>query len=435
VSLSLDVRRLSRPGVLESLSRARARVVTRTRVIGALSVGLGVVMVLPFGLGTKAGEMALLGLAGTTTAVHVPDMPVPVRPVCLALGAVCILTGLALMPRPLSRKAGNRVLGGVLVLFVFCLISWAAAGSHMDLVGLGNDTLVRSIPLILGALAGILYERSGVINIAIEGQLLVGAFAGAIIGSAIGDLWLGLVGAAVSGALLGLLLGYFCLRYLVDQVIMGVVLDVFALGITNYLYDRLLVPYQNSLNSPSVFPNIAVPGLSSIPIIGPIFFDANILLYLCYILLIVVHVALFHTRWGLRVRAVGEHPLAADTVGIKVIATRYGNIILGGLIAGLGGAYFTIGSVGAFGKDISSGDGFIALAAVIFGGWRPAGALLAALLFGFADALQNILGILGAPIPSEFLLMAPYLATILAVAGLVGKVRPPGADGKPYVKS
>ncbi len=177
-----------------------------------------------------------------------------------------------------------------------------------------------------------------------------------------------------------------------------------------------------------------IPVLGDIPIIGPIFFDANALLYLTYALLIVIQVGLFHTRWGLRTRAVGEHPTAADTVGIKVLWTRYRNTVLGGLVAGVGGAYLTIGSVGSFGKDISSGKGFIALAALIFGRWTPLGAVAAALLFGFADALQNILSILGTPIPSNILLMAPYVATIFAVAGLVGRAQPPAADGKPYVK-
>ena len=178
-----------------------------------------------------------------------------------------------------------------------------------------------------------------------------------------------------------------------------------------------------------------MPGLGDIPIIGPIFFDANIFLYITYALLIVMHLALFRTRWGLRLRAVGEHPTAADTVGIKVRATRYRAVVMGGLIAGVAGASFTIGSVGGFGKDISSGKGYIALAALIFGRWSPAGALGAALIFGFADALQSNLGVVGTPIPSEFLGMLPYLATVLAVAGLVGKVRAPGADGKPYAKS
>jgi ABC-type uncharacterized transport system permease subunit len=166
-----------------------------------------------------------------------------------------------------------------------------------------------------------------------------------------------------------------------------------------------------------------------------VLFDSNIFLYLTYALLAAVHIGLFHTRWGLRVRAVGEHPTAADTVGIRVLATRYRNLLYGGLIAGLGGAFFTVGSVGAFGKNMTSGKGFIALAALIFGRWSPLGALGAALVFGFADQIQLVLTSIGTTIPSQFMLMAPYLATIFAVAGLVGKVRAPKADGKPYVKS
>ncbi len=218
-------------------------------------------------------------------------------------------------------------------------------------------------------------------------------------------------------------------------MILGVVLNVFALGLTNFLTDRVLIPYQDTLNSPGFFPNVKVPGLGAIPVIGPILFDGNVFLYLTYGLLIVVQIGLFRTRWGLRVRSVGEHPTAADTVGIRVRATRYRVVLLGGLIAGIAGASFTIGSVGGFGKNITSGKGYIALAAVIFGGWRPGGALVGALVFGFADALQNLVSSVGSPIPSDFLNMAPYIATILAVAGLVGKVRAPAADGKPYVKS
>jgi simple sugar transport system permease protein len=294
--------------------------------------------------------------------------------------------------------------------------------------------LVRSIPIVLGALGGVLCERSGVINIAIEGQFLLGAFTGAIVAAAASSLWLGMVGAALAGALLGLVLAFLAIRYFVDQVILGVVLNVFALGLTNFLYDRILVTHQN-LNAPSIFNDIQVPGLYDIPIIGPIFFDSNVFLYITYGLLIVMHFGLFRTRWGLRLRAVGEHPTAADTVGIRVRGTRYLSVLLGGLIAGIAGASFTIGSVGGFGKDISSGKGYIALAALIFGRWSPTGAHGAALVFGFADALQSNLGVIGTPIPSDFLAMFPYLMTVLAVAGLVGKVRAPGADGQPYVKS
>ncbi len=230
------------------------------------------------------------------------------------------------------------------------------------------------------------------------------------------------------------MLAVFAIRYLVDQIILGVVLNVFATGLTGYLFDRALVPYENTLNSPATFNAIKIPVLGDIPIIGPIFFDSTIFLYITYVIVILVQVGLFHTKWGLHVRAVGEHPTAADTVGIRVRFNRYRNVILGGLIAGIGGAYLTIGSVGSFGKDISSGKGYIALAAMIFGRWTPLGAVGAALIFGFTDALQSILSTLNVPIPSNILLMAPYVATIVAVAGLVGRVRPPKADGKPYVK-
>ncbi|HEY5985682.1 MAG TPA: ABC transporter permease, partial [Streptosporangiaceae bacterium] len=183
------------------------------------------------------------------------------------------------------------------------------------------------------------------------------------------------------------------------------------------------------------FNSIKVPVLGDVPIIGPIFFHSTIFLYITYAMIIVVQVALFNTRWGLRVRAVGEHPTAADTVGISVLATRYRNVIIGGLIAGIGGASLTVGSVGVFSKDMSSGLGYIALAAMIFGRWTPLGATAAALLFGFSNSLQSVLSTINVPVPSYILLMAPYIATIVAVAGLVGRVRAPRADGKPYIKA
>jgi simple sugar transport system permease protein len=212
------------------------------------------------------------------------------------------------------------------------------------------------------------------------------------------------------------------------------VLNVLTLGLTNYLYDRLLVTHSN-LNQAFTFNVLKIPGLGNIPVIGPIFFDSNIFLYLTYAAIILVQIGLFSTRWGLRVRAVGEHPTAADTVGIRVLATRYRNVIMGGVLAGIGGAYLTVGSVGTFSPGMSSGLGYIALAAMIFGRWTPLGATAAALLFGFTEALGNVLGSINVPIPSYILAMAPYVATIIAVAGLVGNVRAPRADGKPYFKA
>jgi len=243
------------------------------------------------------------------------------------------------------------------------------------------------------------------------------------------------IAGCIGGALLGAMLAVFAQRYLVEQVVLGVVLTMFATGLTGFFYEQVMQPSAGEYNKALAFSNIKIPGLSELPIIGPVLFNQNILVYLTAVLVAVVHVALFHTRWGLRTRAVGEHPTAADTVGIKVVATRYVNMVLGGLIAGLGGAWLTIGLNISFNKNMAAGQGFIALAALIFGRWSPLGAMWAALLFGFAGGLSNAVQPLQIPISSGFLTMAPYLATIFAVAGLVGSVRAPAADGQPYVKA
>jgi simple sugar transport system permease protein len=224
------------------------------------------------------------------------------------------------------------------------------------------------------------------------------------------------------------------IRYLVDQVIVGVVLNVFATGITSFLFIELMTPHANEFNAPGYLAVWKVPFLGDIPIIGPVFFDGTVLLYVTYVLIAAVHIGLFHTRWGLRLRSVGEHPRAADTVGIRVLRTRYRAVLLAGAVAGLGGAFLVLGSgaAGTFQLNMSAGKGFIALACVIFGRWSPIGAVLAALLFGFADQLQSLLQGAGTPIDSNLLVTLPYVATILAVAGFVGRVRAPAADGQPY---
>jgi simple sugar transport system permease protein len=396
---------------------------------------LGLADILVFGHFAGAGH-ATFALSLPDAQVTVPSVRVPAAATSYALGAVSLAAAVARLLREPSKGIRRGLIALVLVCFVLSLLCWADAGKiPLSLVNLLQSTVAFSIPLVLGALAGCLCERSGVINIAIEGQLLLGAFASAIVASAFGTLWLGMVTGSLAGGLLGLLLAVFSIRYRVDQIILGVVLNVLASGLTGYLYDRALVPFQNTLNSPQTFPVVKVPLLGDIPIAGPIFFDSTVFLYITYALIIVVQVGLLRTRWGLRVRAVGEHPVAADTVGINVLATRYRNVILGGFVAGIGGAWLTLGSVGSFGKDMSSGLGYIALAALIFGRWTPLGAVAAALLFGFTSALQSIMATLNVPIPSNILLMAPYVATVVAVAGLVGRGRPPRADGKPYVKS
>jgi general nucleoside transport system permease protein len=404
----------------------------RSRAFGIFFLLVAVVTLVAFG--SVSGDATfVLNLPGSSAA-HIPNLTVPVQATVWVVAALCAFFGVVQLTRGFGSKTYG-VLGAVVALFVFALLTWAARGSSVNLVGILQSSLLRAVPLTLGALCGVLCERSGVINVAIEGQFLMAAFAGALVGSATGNSGLGIIAGMITAGLVGALLAVMAIRYRVDQIIVGVVLDVFALGITGFLFDRLLVPYQNTLNSPTIVRSIELPLLSKIPIIGPIFFDVNVFVYLMLILVAVTWFALFRTRYGLRVRAVGEHPEAADTVGINVNRVRYGNVILGGLVAGIGGAYFTLGSTGGFDKNMTAGRGFIALAAMIFGRWNPVGAFAAALVFGFADALQSILAILNVPIPSQFLLMTPYVVTILVVAGVVGRARPPAADGKPYVKS
>jgi general nucleoside transport system permease protein len=407
----------------------------RRYLAAGIFILLGLIDVLAFGLFAHSGDAVFaFSLAGT----HVPSLRVPGAPVCFALGAVSIAAGAARALVDLSRLGRRLLIAAALLSFILALLSWADAGNSIAPVNVTNvlqGTVIYSIVLVLGALSGIMCERSGVINIAIEGQLITGAFASAAVASAVGVLWLGLVAGSLTGGLVGALLAVFAIKYRVDQIILGVVINLLAIGMTNYLYDRVMAPYSNTWNTGAFFSDIKVPVLSEIPIIGPIFFDSNIFLYITYALIIVIQIGMFRTRWGLRVRAVGEHPTAADTVGIKVLWNRYRNVILGGMVAGIGGAWLTIGNVGFFSTGMSSGFGYIGLAAMIFGRWKPLGAVAAALLFGFFRGLEDLLGLLSVPVPSQILAMAPYVATIIAVAGLVGKVRAPAADGKPYVKA
>ena len=413
----------------------RAPLTTERRHAAAITfVVLGLVDIAVFGILAHAGD-ASFELSVAASTVKIPVIRIPAAPASYLLGTVSIGLGVLRATVPFSRRNKRLAIAAVLLCFLLALLCWADAGAiPLNVIIIAQGTFTASIPLILGALAGCLCERSGVINIAIEGQLLFGAFSAAIVASAFGGLWAGLVAGSLTGGLVGVLLAVFAISYLMDQIILGVVLNVLALGMTDYLYDRLMA--QNaSYNTGVTFNAIKIPGLADIPVIGPIFFDSNVFLYITYLAVIGVQVAIFYTRWGLRVRAVGEHPTAADTVGIPVLWTRYRNVIIGGLIAGIGGAYLTIGSVGSFIPDISSGFGYIALAALIFGRWTPLGALSAALLFGFCLELALVLPTVNPVLPAQIMSMAPYVATIIAVAGLVGKVRPPKADGKPYVKA
>ena len=317
---------------------------------------------------------------------------------------------------------------------IMAFMSWAASGKFIPFTGLLQGAIILSVPLIFGSMSGLICEKSGVINIAIEGQLLAAAFVSAVVASISSNLIIGLISGPIAGALISLILAYFSIKFQVDQVILGFVINVLVLGLTNFFYTQLLIPYESTWNASPSFSTIAIPGLSKLPIIGPTLFNQTIIVYLMYIIIFGVQFALFKTRWGLRTRSIGEHPVAADSVGIDVNRLRFKNVIIAGLVAGLGGAYFTVGAVGPFSKEMTAGAGFIALACLIFGKWTPKGVIIAALFFGFADYLQGTLSIIGVPIPSEFMLMVPYVATIIAVSGLVGRVRAPAADGIPFMR-
>jgi len=408
--------------------------VRRQRIIGIFYLLLAAIaaFVLTSGIAPEATSTFALKPAGSKTGLDIPNLVVPSVVTLYAVAALCGFLGAI----QLVRGFGTRwavVLGIAVAVFVFGFLTWAAVGKSMSLIGILQLTVVKALPITFGALSGLLCERAGVVNIAIEGMLLTGAFTGAVVGSATGNNIVGLVAAGFVGAALGTLLAVLAIRYRMDQIIAGTVINIFAAGITGFVSTRVLQLHRE-LNEPQRFPQIPIPVLSDIPIIGPMFFNGNIFLYALFVLIGLIHYGLFYTRWGLRVRAVGEHPRAADTVGINVLGTRYRNVILGGIVAGVGGAYFTLGSTGSFVQDMTAGRGFIGLAAMIFGAWTPVGAFLASLVFGFADAVQARLSILNIALPSEFLLMVPYLVTIAVVAGLVGRVRAPAADGRPYEK-
>jgi ABC-type uncharacterized transport system permease subunit len=413
------------------LTARRAR--TRQRILGIFYLIVAALMVIGFALpvGGDSSSTLVLNLPGV--GVTVPDLVLPSAGTAYLLAAVVAALG----AMQLTRGFGGRwalVLALVVTAFVFTFLVWVASGQSMNLTGVLQASVSRSVPIVFGALSGVLCERSGVVNVAIEGMLLGGAFVSAVVTSVTDSVWIGLASAIFTGAVLALLLAVLAIRYRVDQIIAGFFINIFVTGLTAFLYTRWLQPYQADLNTPQKFLPWNVPILSDIPVLGPILFRHNLFVYTLYFLIAIIYFGLFYTRWGLRVRAVGEHPMAADTVGINVYWVRYTNVLLGGVVAGIGGAYFTIGSTGSFENEMSAGKGFIGLAAMIFGGWNPIGGALAGLVFGFADAIQGRLSILNIAIPSEFLLMLPYIVTIVVVAGVVGRARAPAADGKPYVK-
>lgn len=404
---------------------------TRQRVMGIVFLTMALAIWLLFSLRTQADATTSFVMSPGGSTVITPDVAFLTRPALDVLAFICAAAGVYQLIRGFGART-NTILGLVAAFFIFAFIAWGASGSSLNLAGLLKVAVVRAVPLVLGAFSGIFCERAGVFNIAIEGMMLAAAFTSALVGSLAG-IWIGLFAAILTGMLMAWILAVLAIKYKVDQIIAGTVINIFSTGMTSFLSARYL-QRMSELNNSGRFGTWDIPLLSQIPFVGPILFSHNIFIYAMFIFAALLTVLFFYTRWGLRTRAVGEHPKAADTLGINVIRTRYISVLIGGAMAGFAGAYFVLGSVGRFDEVMTAGRGFVGLAAMIFGAYNPFGSLGAGLLFGFADSLASKLAILKVPIPNKFLEMAPYLVTMIVLAGVVGRVVPPAAGGKPYEK-
>ena len=397
-------------------------------IVGLCLIVLGSIIYIFLGLNIEG--YATFRLSRPTDPFALPNLILPAHSfIGIAALLIAFFGGRIIIKAP---KKFTLFIALSFFLAIAAFLVWATAGKSFSLTGMLQATVVRAVPIALAAMAGILCERVAVINIGIEGMLLAGAFAGALFGSIFGNFF-GLILAVLVGGFFGFILAALVVTFRVDQIIAGVAINIFVLGITSFLTSHLLKS-NPELNDAPVFKSINLPILSDIPVLGPVLFKQNIFVYFSIFIVIISTYYLFKTAYGLRARAVGEHPKAAETLGISVLKTRFHHVIMGGMIAGFGGAWFTLGSVGRFDEGMTGGRGFIGLAAMIFGRWHPVGALFAALIFGVADSLQQKLAILRTPIPSEFLAMAPYLVTIIVVAGIVGNAKPPQAIGQAYVK-
>jgi simple sugar transport system permease protein len=385
---------------------------------------------------TGARGVGLAGVAIGFLALWLALPPFEVR----AQGAPVALALIGVGCGAYALQAREWRIGGwaVAVAIVAVLIAiWAQGRSTAtlgDIVnsGLFSSTLQYATPLGFAAIGGVMCERSGVVNIGLEGMMLMGAFFGIWAAAWSGTWTAGLLVAMVAGGLLASIHAIFTIHLRADQIVIGTAMNFLALGVTGYVFIDVYGD-QGTPTNISMVPDVSIPGIRSIPGIAGVFGSLNLMIWLLFVLIVGVHVLLFHTPIGLRIRAVGEHPRAADTVGIPVFGVRYASVIASGMLAALGGAYLSIGFVGSFDQNMTAGRGFIALAAMIFGKWRPFGAFGACLLFGFASALADRLQS-SANVSVNLLSTLPYVLTLIALVGLIGRSRPPAADGRPYIK-
>jgi ABC-type uncharacterized transport system permease subunit len=415
---------------VQNLKTGKSR---RDLVLGILYLVLAalILFLLPRGTAGLESTFALTSQRGGVT-IEAPDLVVGTSISLYVLGALAALAGAWQLIRGFKRA--NLVLVLVVVVGISAFLVWAVRGKSLNLTGMLVSSLVRATPIALAALSGIYSERAGVVNIGIEGMMLVGAFVSVVFASVSKSLFVGVLAGIASGAILALLHAVLSIRFRVNQVISGTVIIILALGLTSYL-QRAVLNLHPELNQPGpAIAAVTIPGLWRIPVLGPVLFNHSPIIYAMVVLLIATHVLMYYTRWGLRIRAVGEHPRAADTLGINVFKVRYISVLISGAIAGLSGAYMSIGAAGRFNEGMTAGKGFLGLAAMIFGNWNPAGAFFGSAIFGFFDSWQEKLSILQVGIPVDLLGMAPYLATMIVLAGVVGRARMPAADGEPYEK-
>ena len=368
--------------------------------------------------------------------VALPPLKVRTWILSLAIGLAAIALGVWAVRAGVRRLGWGAVTAGALGILLGYLATRSSV-EHLDKVvvwsALTAAMLRFATPLAFGAMGGIFSERSGVVNIGLEGMMLSGAFFGILGADKLGSWALGLLCAAVAGGLFALVHAFFAIHLRADQIVGGTAVNFLALGITGYFFFQLYHG-QNVTVGISTIPNVKIPYVNDWHFLGPAIGHLNLMVWLSFLLVIVSYVVIFKTPIGLRIRACGEHPRAADTVGINVYAVRYSSVIVSGMLAGLGGAYLSIGfGGGTFAENMTTGRGFIALAALIFGNWRPFGTLYAALLFGFSTALAYRLPVYSGSAATLFQTL-PYVLTLIAVAGVIGRTVPPAADGRPYTK-
>jgi ABC-type uncharacterized transport system permease subunit len=402
------------------------------------SIALPVAARVPRGLRAVAWIGIVLGLAGAF--ITLPPVSARSWVWSLVLCLIAVMLGIGVLIRGERRFGGFAIASGVLGFSLAYLATLSSLGKLENVVvwsALLAATLRYATPLIFAAIGGMFSERSGVVNIGLEGMMLMGAFFGILAADKLGSWWMGLIVGILSGGAMAALHAVISIHLRADQIVGGTAINFLALGLTGYLFIDIY-GQEGTPTDISAIPQVNIPLLGHIPRVGhfleEVFGHMNLMIWAALILIPVSWVVLFKTPLGLRIRSVGEHPRAADTVGISVYGIRYGAVITSGMLAAAGGAFLSIGFVNSFNENMTAGRGFIALAAMIFGNWRPFGAAAACLLFGFSSALAQRLPEYSDSAAVLFQAL-PYVLTLIAVAGVIGRSIPPAADGRPYKKS